>query len=54
MIERAFAGERMEIEYSLMVQGQQRVFASTLIPIAGADAAVHMLLANDAGCHRAA
>lgn len=45
LVERAFAGERMEIEGSLMVQGQRRVFRSSLIPIAGADANTHMLLA---------
>ena len=44
MIARAFAGERLEVEDSLLVQGQRRVFASTLIPIAGADAAIHMLM----------
>jgi PAS domain S-box-containing protein len=35
LIERAFAGERMEIEGSLVVHGRQRVFRSSLIPITG-------------------
>jgi PAS domain S-box-containing protein len=45
LVERAFAGERMEIEGSLVVQGQRRVFRSSLIPIAGADATIQTLLA---------
>jgi PAS domain S-box-containing protein len=45
LIERAFAGERMEIEGSLMVHGRQRVFRSSLIPITGADATIQTLLA---------
>jgi PAS domain S-box-containing protein len=45
LVARAFAGEQMEIEGSLMVHGQQRVFRSSLIPITGADAIVQALLA---------
>jgi PAS domain S-box-containing protein len=45
LIERAFAGERMEIEGSLVVQGRQRVFQSSLIPITGADTTIQTLLA---------
>jgi PAS domain S-box-containing protein len=45
LVERAFAGERMEIEGSLVVHGRQRVFRSSLIPITGADAAIQTLLA---------
>lgn len=45
LVKRAFAGERMEIEGSLMVRGRQRVFRSSLIPITGADATIQMLLA---------
>jgi PAS domain S-box-containing protein len=45
LVERAFAGERMEIEGSLVVQGRQRVFRSSLIPIPGANATIQTLLA---------
>jgi PAS domain S-box-containing protein len=45
LIERAFTGERMEIEGSLMVNGRQRVFRSSLIPIMGANASIQTLLA---------
>jgi PAS domain S-box-containing protein len=45
LVERAFAGERMEIEGSLVVHGRQRVFRSSLIPITGADATIQTLLA---------
>ncbi|HJZ45831.1 MAG TPA: PAS domain-containing protein, partial [Roseiflexaceae bacterium] len=45
LIERAFAGERMEIEYSLAVRGQRRVFTSSLIPITGEDGTIDSLLA---------
>jgi PAS domain S-box-containing protein len=45
LVERAFAGECMEIEGSLVVHGRQRVFRSSLIPITGADATVQALLA---------
>ena len=52
LVERAFTGERMEIEGSLVVHGRQRVFRSSLIPIiggiptkGGTDTAVQTLLA---------
>jgi PAS domain S-box-containing protein len=45
LIARAIAGERIEVEYTLLVGSQRHVFASTLIPIAGTDAAVRTLLA---------
>jgi PAS domain S-box-containing protein len=46
LVERAFAGERMEIEGSLLVQGRQRVFRSSLIPITGVDTTIQTLLAT--------
>jgi PAS domain S-box-containing protein len=45
LIERAFTGERMEVEYSLAVHGRRRVFTSSLIPIAGSGAPAQTLLA---------
>jgi PAS domain S-box-containing protein len=45
LVARAFAGEQMEIEGSLMVDGRQRVFRSSLIPIPGANATIQALLA---------
>jgi PAS domain S-box-containing protein len=44
LIQRAFAGERTEIEYSLAVRSRRRVFTSSLIPIAAADATIRQLL----------
>jgi PAS domain S-box-containing protein len=37
LIARAFGGEVLEIAYSGVVEGQQRMFRSTLLPLAGAD-----------------
>jgi len=45
LVERAFNGERMEVEYSLEVRGQRRVFTSSLIPISGSASTIQTLLA---------
>jgi PAS domain S-box-containing protein len=44
LMARAFAGERMEIEYTQVIRAQRRVFAITLIPIIDAASAVHSLM----------
>ena len=43
LMARAYAGESLEIDHSGMVNGQQRVFTSTLFPLVDADGAVRKL-----------